>query len=55
MEYEIGDDPQGLPDRPEGYRDGGLRESPFFRKPPPRPRPAPNEADAPIEQPGELA
>lgn len=26
MEYEIGDDPQGLPDRPEGDRDGGLRE-----------------------------
>lgn len=26
MEFEIEDDPQGLPDYPEGDRDGGLRE-----------------------------
>lgn len=26
MEYEIGDDPQGSPDHPDGDRDGGLRE-----------------------------
>ena len=33
MEYEIGDDPQGLPDRPDGERDGGLREDRiYFRK-----------------------
>lgn len=33
MEYEIGDDPQGLPDRPDGDRDGGLRDAPvFFRR-----------------------
>lgn len=32
MEYEIGDDPQGLPDPPEGTRDGGLKEPMFFRK-----------------------
>lgn len=33
MEYEIGDDPQGLPDRSEAYRDGGLRDDGmFFRK-----------------------
>jgi hypothetical protein len=33
MEYEIGDDPQGLPDRPDGDRDGGLREPlVFFRR-----------------------
>lgn len=32
MEYEIGDDPQGLPDKPEADRDGGIREPLFFRK-----------------------
>ena len=33
MEYEIDDDPQGLPDRPDGDRDGGLRDAPvFFRR-----------------------
>lgn len=33
MEYEIGDDPQGLPEHPDGERDGGLREDRiFFRK-----------------------
>lgn len=26
MEYEIGDDPQGVPELAEGDRDGGLRE-----------------------------
>ena len=34
MEFEIGDDPQGLPDRPEGDRDGGVRENMVFRKEP---------------------
>ncbi len=34
MEYEIGDDPQGLPEQPEGDRGGGLAEDRiFFRKP----------------------
>ena len=28
MEYEIKDDPQGQPDRPDGDRDGGLVEDP---------------------------
>ena len=33
MEYEIGDDPQGLTDRSETYRDGGLRDDGmFFRR-----------------------
>jgi hypothetical protein len=37
MEYEIGDDPQGLPDRPDGDREGGLREERLlFRKYSPR-------------------
>lgn len=30
MEYEIGDDPQGSPERPEGCRDGGLSETLLF-------------------------
>lgn len=30
MEYEIDDDPQGFRDRPEGDRDGGLREDRLF-------------------------
>ncbi len=30
MEYEIGDDPQGLPDRSEAYRAGGLRNDGLF-------------------------
>lgn len=35
MEYEIGDDPQGLPERRDGDRDGGLREDriPFGYRP----------------------
>lgn len=34
MEYEIADDPQGLPERLDAERDGGLRAPPpFFRKP----------------------
>ena len=32
MEYEIGDDPQGLSEEHEGDRDGGLKESLFFRQ-----------------------
>ena len=55
MEYEIGDDPQGLPDRPEGDRDGGLRERMFFRKEPRfERRIAPNDM-APATQMGEIA
>ena len=34
MEYEIDDDPQGLPDQPEGDRDGGVRVNPHSRKEP---------------------
>lgn len=34
MEYEIGDDPQGLDDLPEADREGGIREPLFFRKEP---------------------
>lgn len=32
MEYEIGDDPQGLPDEPEGDRDGGLPDKFMLRQ-----------------------
>ena len=32
MEYEIDDDPQGLPDKPEASRDGGVRGPVFFRR-----------------------
>lgn len=55
MEYEIGDDPQGLPDRPEGDRNGGLREDRImFRRgapssPPPRLDDAEDD-DSPLEQ-----
>ena len=52
MEYEIGDDPQGLPEMPEGDRDGGLRELLFFRREPRAP--SPNQKRR-IEQMGELA
>ena len=54
MEYEIGDDPQGLPDYAEARRDGGLRESLYFRKEPKR-RPA-TQLDETVssEQLGEL-
>lgn len=55
MEYEIGDDPQGLPDRPEGDRDGGIRENLVFRKEPRFERRVPSERDAPVEQLGEPA
>ena len=51
MEYEIGDEPQGLPDRLDGDRDGGVREPLFFRREP-RTRP---EEDEPVKQMGELA
>lgn len=54
MEYEIGDDPQGLPDYPEADRDGGIREKLVFRKEPRDWRREPKEADAPLEQFGEL-
>lgn len=60
MEYEIGDEPQGLPDRPEGDRDGGLRDDPFFfrRNASPKPAVGPDDADPedrPVPQMGELA
>ncbi len=60
MEYEIGDDPQGLPDRPEGDRDGGLdHDRIVFRrsaaaKPASRFDDATDE-DSPVEQFGEAA
>ena len=50
MEYEIGDDPQGLPELPECDRDGGVREPLSFRK---EPKSRPRER-APVEQMGEL-
>lgn len=52
MEYEIGDDPQGLPEMPEGDRDGGLREPLFFRR---EPRAPSHNQKRRIEQMGELA
>lgn len=53
MEYEIGDDPQGLPEVPEGDRDGGLREGRvLFRKGAPS---DPSEVDSAIRQLGEAA
>ena len=54
MEYEIGDDPQGLPDNPEGDRDGGLRENLIFRKGAARRAATQLDEDAPSEQLGEL-
>lgn len=54
MEYEIGDDPQGLPDQLEGDRDGGLRENLFFRKGSARRSATQLDEDAPSEQHGEL-
>lgn len=61
MEYEIKDEPQGLPDRPEADRDGGLREKPQTTRKampatPVKSRPdRPEDAEAPIEQMGEPA
>lgn len=52
MEYEIDDDPQGLPDKPEADRDGGVREPMFFRRKPVQ-RPAGKRRDAAFEQMGE--
>ena len=60
MEYEINDDPQGLPDRPDGDRNGGLPEDRmFFRKD--RPAEQANKHDhwhnehSPLRQFGEAA
>ena len=60
MEYEIDDDPQGLPDRPDGDRNGGLSEDRmFFRKD--RPAEQPNKRNdskdehSPLRQFGEAA
>ena len=60
MEYEIGDDPQGLPEAPGGDRDGGLREDPFllFRTASARPANRHDDAadeDSPLQQFGEAA
>lgn len=59
MEYEIGDDPQGLPDRPDGFRSGGLRDHPvFFRKNPSVEEDVHDHAreeDSPVHQLGEAA
>ncbi len=53
MEYEIGDDPQGLPDVTEGDRDGGLRDGRvIFRKVAPN---EPSDEDSAIRQLGEAA
>lgn len=54
MEYEIGDDPQGLPDAPEADRDGGLRERLFFRKGSNSPSTTQLDEEAPSDQHGEL-
>lgn len=58
MEYEIGDDPQGLLDYPDGDRDGGLREDRiFFRKDAPARRvnldDDAGDEDSPLQQFGE--
>lgn len=55
MEYEIDDDPQGQPDRPDGDRKGGLREDwIFFRKATPRRHTRQldeiHDEDSPVEQ-----
>jgi hypothetical protein len=55
MEYEIGDDPQGVPDHLDGDRDGGLREHLCFRKERRAGPTAPDDPNARIEQFGELA
>ena len=60
MEYEIGDDPQGLPERPEGDRKGGLREDRiFFRRGAPAKRlnlhDDARDEDSPVQQFGEAA
>lgn len=55
MEYEIGDDPQGLPEQCEGDRDGGLRENLVFRREPRFERRAPADRDPATEQLGEPA
>ena len=60
MEYEIEDDPQGLPERPDGDRKGGLREDRmFFRKaaPPKRARQLDEarDEDSAMQQLGEAA
>ena len=60
MEYEIYDDPQGQPDRPDGDRQGGLREDRlFFRRDAPakrlRVRDDAGDEDWPIQQFGEAA
>lgn len=60
MEYEIDDDPQGLPDRPDGDRKGGLREDRiFFRKGAPAKRwnvhDEARDEELPVQQFGEAA
>ena len=60
MEYEIDDDPQGTPDRNNGTRDGGVRESGiFFRSDRTKEREEmlddSEEDDEPIDQFGEAA
>lgn len=52
MEYEIDDDPQGLPDKPEADRDGGVREPVFFRRKP-APKGTGRRREAAFEQMGE--
>lgn len=54
MEFEIGDDPQGLPDGPEGERDGGLR-GPVSGGRHEGASNAPSEQKVSLDQPGEPA
>ena len=60
MEYEIDDDPQGQPDRPDGDRKGGLREERMFFRSDRRARPRrqlddAHDEDSAMQQFGEAA
>lgn len=46
MEYEIKDDPQGLPDHADGLRDGGLDEERYYLRKRPDGRPENEHDDA---------
>lgn len=55
MEYEIGDDPQGLTEDEEADRGGGIRAPVSYRKSAPTPRKPPSDPQHHIEQIGEAA
>lgn len=55
MEYEIGDDPQGLPEQLDGDRDGGVRVNAHTRRTPRFERRPRTDRHAPFEQMGEIA